>query len=61
MDCTYISVLYVAGKEAWLAMMENTATQLARAGQTVLAATCYLACSKVYDAVNVYRKAKMYR
>ncbi|KAI8136904.1 quinon protein alcohol dehydrogenase-like superfamily [Fennellomyces sp. T-0311] len=49
----------MAGKETWLNLMEAQAKQLTN--QPVLAAMCFLACSKVYEAVNVYRKANMYR
>jgi presenilin-like A22 family membrane protease len=41
-------------------MMEEQAQKLTSKGFHHLAATCFMACSKVYDAINVYRQASMY-
>lgn len=51
----------VAGKQTWLKSMEEQAKKLESAEQPILAATCYLACSRAYDAVEVYRQAKLYQ
>ncbi|KAI9494241.1 WD40-repeat-containing domain protein [Zychaea mexicana] len=51
----------MAGKETWLSLMETQAKHLVKQSQPVLAATCFLACSKIYDAIRVYREAAMYR
>ncbi|KAI8084720.1 uncharacterized protein BX664DRAFT_266051 [Halteromyces radiatus] len=53
--------LALTGKETWLKLMEEQANKLAEGGYHHLAATCFLACSKVYEAINVYRRASMYK
>ncbi|KAI8332303.1 WD40-repeat-containing domain protein [Chlamydoabsidia padenii] len=59
-DWIVLALSPIAGKELWLKMMEDQARKLATNGFHHLAATCLLACSKVYDAIHVYRKASMY-
>ena len=51
----------MASKETWLDLMEKQANCLVKQNHIVLAATCFLACSKVYDAIRVYQEANMYR
>lgn len=60
-DWVTLALSPMAGKETWLKLMEEQAKRLAQSGRHVAAATCYLACSKVYDAVAVYRSAELYR
>ncbi|KAI9317067.1 quinon protein alcohol dehydrogenase-like superfamily [Dichotomocladium elegans] len=59
-DWVALALSPTAGKETWLAMMENTAKQLAKMRQVVLAATCYLACSKVYEAIDRIQSHALY-
>ncbi|KAI8065759.1 WD40-repeat-containing domain protein [Gongronella butleri] len=61
MDWVALALSPAAGKEAWLAMMEDQAAKLRACEKFHLAASCYLACSKVYDAIAVYRQAGMPR
>ena len=51
----------MASKETWLDLMEKQANYLVKQNHIVLGATCFLACSKVYDAIRVYQEANMYR
>ncbi|KAG0175328.1 Gem-associated protein 5 [Apophysomyces sp. BC1015] len=60
-DWIALALSPTAGKETWLRMMEAQAKKLCSARQYNLAATCYTACSKIYEAINVYRSASMYR
>ncbi|CAO3584397.1 unnamed protein product [Absidia cylindrospora] len=59
-DWIVLALSPMAGKETWLKMMEEQAQKLASSGFHHLAATCFLACSKVYEAINVYREASMF-
>ncbi|KAF7726435.1 Gem-associated protein 5 [Apophysomyces ossiformis] len=60
-DWIALALSPTAGKETWLRMMEAQAKKLCSARQYNMAATCYTACSKIYEAINVYRHAQMYR
>lgn len=41
--------------------MEEQANKLLSGKYYHLAATCFIACSKIYEAVNVYRQTSMYK
>ncbi|KAI9264914.1 WD40-repeat-containing domain protein [Phascolomyces articulosus] len=60
-DWVALALSPMAGKETWLNLMEKKAIFLANSNNPVLAATCFLACSKVYEAIRVYREANLYR
>ena len=59
-DWVTLALSPMAGKEMWLNLMEEQAKQLSKS-QPVLGAMCFLACSKVYEAIDVYSKANMHR
>ncbi|KAI7869777.1 WD40-repeat-containing domain protein [Spinellus fusiger] len=60
-DWIALALSPMAGKETWMTMMETQAEKLAKAEHHFLAATCYIACSKIYEAVHVYRKGGKFR
>ncbi|CAO3647994.1 unnamed protein product [Cunninghamella echinulata] len=60
-DWIVLALSPIAGKEKWLKLMEEQANKLLSGEYYHLAATCFIACSKIYEAVNVYRQASMYK
>lgn len=50
---------FLGGKDLWLRAMEKQAKSLEAEGHARLAATCYLACARVYEAVRVCRAASL--
>ncbi|KAL0089762.1 hypothetical protein J3Q64DRAFT_1636761 [Phycomyces blakesleeanus] len=49
------------GKDAWINLMEKKAKKLAETDHHILAATCYIACSRICEAVEVCRKGSKFR
>ena len=49
------------GKEKWLELMLNQAKKMETAKQFHLAASCYIACSHIYDAITMYRQQSMFQ
>jgi hypothetical protein len=54
-------LFFLDGKEAWLKKMKIQAEKMEKLKQYHLAATCFMACSCIYEAIDVYRRQKMYR
>ncbi|ORX50483.1 WD40 repeat-like protein [Hesseltinella vesiculosa] len=57
LDWVALALSPSAGKQVWLAMMEEQAIKLKANNQHHLAVSCFLACSKVYEAIKVYQEA----
>ncbi|KAI8993629.1 WD40-repeat-containing domain protein [Pilobolus umbonatus] len=60
-DWIMLALSPMVGKETWIKAMKNQADRLRKNGHYHLAASCYIACSHIYDAVAVYRDHSMFR
>ena len=54
-------ILFVAGRDVWLHTVESYAKQLKSEGSHQRAVLYYLACHKVYEAIDVFANQAMYR
>lgn len=54
-------MMNTVGKEKWLELMLNQAKKMEKAKQLNLAASCYIACSHIYDAITMYREQRMFQ
>lgn len=52
---------FIAGKQKWIELMLKQGQKLESLHQYHLSASCYIACSRVYDAIEVYRRHSMFR
>ncbi|KAI9246141.1 WD40-repeat-containing domain protein [Sporodiniella umbellata] len=50
-----------AGKSTWCNLMRKQGKKMERLGKYHLAASCYIACSHIYEAVEVYQNHNMFR
>ncbi|KAI7815862.1 WD40-repeat-containing domain protein [Gamsiella multidivaricata] len=60
-DWIGIALSPMGGAGAWRYMMTRTAAKFAERGEVHAAALCYLGIGRVAEAVDVYRRAKLYR
>ncbi|KAI9004278.1 WD40-repeat-containing domain protein [Phycomyces nitens] len=60
-DWIQLALSPMNGRDAWIALMEKKAKKLAETGHHLLAATCYTACSRIYEAIEVCRKGSKFR
>ncbi|CAO3641107.1 unnamed protein product [Cunninghamella blakesleeana] len=60
-DWIVLALSPIAGKQTWLKLMEEQANKLLSGKYYHLAATCFIGCSKIYEAVDVYRQVSMYK
>ncbi|KAG1108197.1 hypothetical protein G6F42_016077 [Rhizopus arrhizus] len=60
-DWIILALSPMVSKEKWLELMLNQAKKMETAKQFHLAASCYVACSHIYDAITMYRQNGMYQ
>ncbi|KAF1807462.1 WD40-repeat-containing domain protein [Mucor lusitanicus] len=60
-DWVILALSPMVGKEKWLELMLNQAKKMEKAKQLNLAASCYIACSHIYDAITMYREQRMFQ
>ncbi|KAL7321195.1 hypothetical protein PS15m_000991 [Mucor circinelloides] len=60
-DWVILALSPMVSKEKWLELMLNQAKKMETAKQFHLAASCYVACSHIYDAITMYRQNGMYQ
>ncbi|KAI9339130.1 quinon protein alcohol dehydrogenase-like superfamily [Pilaira anomala] len=60
-DWITLALSPMVGKATWIELMLEQAKKLESLGQYNLSASCYIACTHIYDAIEVYRKHSMFR
>jgi hypothetical protein len=55
-----ILIICIVGKEKWSELMFKQAQKLETVNQFHLSACCYIACSRIYDAIEMYRRRLMF-
>ena len=55
------SFFILVGKQKWIELMLKQAQKLENMKQYHLAASCYIACSHIYEAIELYRRQNMFR
>ncbi|KAI8088174.1 quinon protein alcohol dehydrogenase-like superfamily [Thamnidium elegans] len=60
-DWIMLALSPMVGKATWITLMLEQAKKLESLGQYNLSASCYIACTHIYDAVEVYRSHSMFR
>ncbi|CAG8500464.1 3388_t:CDS:10, partial [Racocetra persica] len=60
-DWILLALSPFAGRDVWQSLIRLQAEKLAAKNDRHGAVLCWLACGEVYEAIDVYRKAEMYR
>ncbi|CAG8608519.1 20642_t:CDS:10 [Cetraspora pellucida] len=60
-DWILLALSPLAGRDVWQSLIRLQAEKLVAKNDRHGAVLCWLACGEVYEAINVYRKAEMYR
>ncbi|KAI8645978.1 WD40-repeat-containing domain protein [Parasitella parasitica] len=60
-DWIMLALSPMVSKEKWLDLMYKQAKKMESIKQFHLAAACYIACSHVYDAIEMYKQYDMFR
>ncbi|KAK4517382.1 uncharacterized protein ATC70_000717 [Mucor velutinosus] len=60
-DWVILALSPMVSKEKWLELMLSQAKKMESAKQFNLAASCYIACSHIYDAIAMYRQQSMFQ
>ncbi|CEP17806.1 hypothetical protein [Parasitella parasitica] len=60
-DWIILALSPMVSKEKWLELMLRQAKKMESINQFNLAAACYIACSHVYDAIEMYKQHDMFR
>ncbi|GAN02571.1 conserved hypothetical protein [Mucor ambiguus] len=60
-DWVILALSPMVSKEKWLELMLDQAKKMETAKQFNLAASCYIACSHIYDAIDMYRQQGMFQ
>ncbi|CAO3689943.1 unnamed protein product [Rhizopus microsporus] len=61
LDWIVLAMSPQAGKDVWIDLMKKQAKKMERENQYHLAASCYIACSHIYDAIEIYQRYGLYR
>lgn len=56
-----MNAFFVAGKDVWIDLMKKQAEKMEKANKYHLAASCYIACSHIYEAIDLYQKHELFR
>ncbi|KAI8387435.1 quinon protein alcohol dehydrogenase-like superfamily [Blakeslea trispora] len=60
-DWIVLAMSPMVGKQKWIELMMKQAQKLENVKQYHLAASCYIACSHIYEAVELYRRQNMFQ
>ncbi|KAI8378119.1 hypothetical protein EDC96DRAFT_215674 [Choanephora cucurbitarum] len=60
-DWIVLAMSPMVGKQKWMELMLKQAQKLENMKQYHLAASCYVACSHIYEAIELYRRQNMFR
>ncbi|KAI7904079.1 WD40-repeat-containing domain protein [Cokeromyces recurvatus] len=60
-DWIILALSPMAGKQKWIELMLQQAQKLEVSKQFHLAASCYIACSHIYEAIQLYSRHAMFR
>ncbi|CAI2175727.1 16116_t:CDS:10 [Funneliformis geosporum] len=60
-DWMILALSPIAGRDVWLSMMHRQAQKLVAKNDRHGAVMCLIACGEIHEAINIYRKAEMFR
>ncbi|CAG8471647.1 11252_t:CDS:2 [Paraglomus occultum] len=60
-DWIILALSPLAGRDVWQSLLQKQAQKLSVKGEHHAAVMCLIACGEIYEAINVYKQADMYR